>query len=68
MNLRIQTTAVAGRKATEEADSVALPTCLSYQLLGCVPAASCVDSRVIALSICHMKGEETGVPKKADRK
>lgn len=43
-----------------------LPACLSYQLLGCVPAASCVDSGVIAIGICHMKGEETGVPKKAD--
>lgn len=33
-----------------------------------VPAASCVDSRVIAISICHMKGEESGVPLKKRRR
>lgn len=43
--------------------SLWLPTCLSYQLLGWVPAASCVDFSVIAISICHMKGAKTGVPK-----
>lgn len=61
---RNRRTAPAGRGG----GGAALPACLSYQLLGCVPAASCVDSGVIAIGICHMKGEETGVPKKADEK
>lgn len=38
-----------------------LLTCLHYQLLR-VPAASCVDSTLIAISICYMKGESKPEP------
>lgn len=42
--------------------AVSLPPDMSALSAVGVPAASCVDSRLIAISICHMKGEESGVP------
>lgn len=65
---RLQTSWFRELPRSRAALAASLPPDMSALSAVGVPAASCVDSRVIAISICHMKGEESGVPFKKKKK